>query len=159
MIKVIGIGNLLMGDDGIALKIIDSIKRKVKQLDLEIQCIKAETDFDFALDNIDDGDFIFILDGMLMDLESGQVIKVPLTQGKNLAADSLSIHSISLLTLISQCNLIIEGFIIGIQVKEVKFSLEVSSELRDKFQQICDKVYTIIKESSLEHLKTGENNA
>lgn len=159
MIKVIAIGNLLMGDDGIALKIIDSIKRKVKQLDLEIQCIKAETDFDFALDNIEDGDFIFILDGMLLDLESGQVMQVPLTQGKNLAANSLSIHSISLLTLISQCNFMIRGFIIGIQVKEVNFSLEISSELKNKFQQICDKVYTIIKENSLEYLKTGGNNA
>ena len=52
MIKIIAIGNLLMGDDSIGLRIIDAIEEKLKGLDLDIKCIKAETDFNYALDNI-----------------------------------------------------------------------------------------------------------
>jgi len=52
MIKIIGIGNSLMGDDGIALKVIDYIQEEINQLKLGIKCIKAETDFNYALNNI-----------------------------------------------------------------------------------------------------------
>ena len=60
MIKIIGIGNILMGDDGIGVKVVDVLEKKMKNMGIEF--IKAETDVDYALDNIKDGDFLFIID-------------------------------------------------------------------------------------------------
>jgi len=159
MIKIIGIGNSLMGDDSIALKVIDSIQKKVEELESDIKCIKAETDFDFALDNIEDGDYLFILDGTLLGLEYGQVTQIPLAQVEKYSTYSLSIHNLNLLSLINHFNVKVEGLILGIEVVQVKFSLEISQELKDRFKKICFQVYTIIKEKSLEYKKKGVNNA
>jgi len=156
MIKIIGIGNSLMGDDSIALKVIDSIQGKMEELDLKIKCIKAETDYDFALDNIEDGDYLFILDSTLLGLEYGQITQIPLGETVKYSTYSLSIHNLNLLSLIEHFNIKVEGLILGIEVAQVKFSLEISQELKDKFQEICKAVYTIIKENSLEYVKKGE---
>lgn len=155
MIKIIGIGNSLMGDDGIALKVIDYIEEEINKLKLGIKCIKAETDFDYALDNIEEGDFLFILDSTLLDLENGEITKIPLLESKRCAGKGLSIHNISLLSLIEHFNIEVKGCILGIQVTGVGFSLELSEELKESFEEICKKIFKIIKEDSLEYLKKG----
>lgn len=159
MIKIIAIGNLLMGDDSIGLKIMDAIEEKIKALNLEIKCIKAETDVNYALDNIEDGDFLFILDSTLLGLEYGQITKLSLDEEIKYQKNSLSIHNMSLISLINHFNISVKGFILGIEVVKVSFELEISKELKERFQQICHEVYIIIKEKSLEYVKTGENSA
>lgn len=159
MIKIIAIGNLLMGDDSIGLKIMDAIEEKIEDLNLEIKCIKAETDVNYALDNIEDGDFIFILDSTLLGLECGQITKLSLDEEIRCQKNFLSIHNMSLISLINHFNISVKGLILGIEVVKVSFELEISKELKEKFEQICHEVYTIIKEKSLEYVKTGENSA
>lgn len=159
MIKIIAIGNSLMGDDGIALKVIDSIETKINQLDLGIKCISAETDFNYALDNIEDGDFLFILDSTLIGVEYGQITQISLKEINKYQGTGLSIHNISLLSLIKHFKMDIGGNILGIEVAEVKFSLESSNELKERFDQICNEVYTIIKKDSLAYIKNGESSA
>lgn len=159
MIKVIGIGNLLMGDDGISLKIIDSIEEELKKLNLSIECIKAETDFNYALDNIQNGDLLFILDSTLLGLECGQITKISLNEFGRYSSNLLSVHGMSLLSLINHSNIEIEGFILGIEVVEVGFSLEITNGLKIKFKEICSEVYKIIKANSLEYMKKGETSA
>lgn len=159
MIKIIGIGNLLMGDDSIALRIIDFIEEKLNQLNLGIKCIKAETDFNYALDNIQNGDFIFILDSTLLGLEYGQITKIPLGEAEKYSNNLLSIHSISLISLINYSNIEIKGLILGIEIVKVEFSLDITDELKERFEKICGEVYTIIKTNILEYLKKGEGSA
>lgn len=159
MIKVIGIGNLLMRDDGIALKIIEAIKKELQQLGLGIKCIKAETDFNYALDNIEEDDFLFIIDSTDLGLECGQVTVISLEEGDNYSNNSLSVHSLSLVSLIKASNLKVAGFILGIEVKEVDFSLELSKEVNSKFNQISQSIYKVIRDRSLEFIKKGEGSA
>jgi hydrogenase maturation protease len=159
MIKVIGIGNLLMGDDGIALRVIDYIKEDLENLNLGIKSIKSETDFNFALDNIDNGDFIFIIDGTLLDIDCGQITQISLEKVDKYLNHSFFSHNISLLWLINNLGLQVSGLIIGIEVLKVDFSLEISKELEIKFCEICSKIYKIIKEKSLEYVKKGESSA
>ena len=159
MIKVIGIGNSLMCDDGIALKVIDSIEGKIEELGLGIGCIKAETDFNYALDNIEKGDIIFILDSTQLGEEFGQITQIPLDNIKQYSNEILSIHNMSLLSLIQHFKIEISGAVLAIKVSEVKFSLKITSELNQRFEQICNEIYLIIKELSLKYLKMGENSA
>ncbi|ADL50913.1 hydrogenase maturation protease [Clostridium cellulovorans 743B] len=172
MIKVIAIGNFLMGDDGIALKVIDEVEKKFlkekeklengKQLEeiySQLTFIKAETDFNFALDNIEAGDFLLILDSTLLMLDYGTITEILISEFQNHSNYSLSMHNRSLLSFIKHLNIKVEGFILGIEVAKVAFSLDLSEKLKDKFQQICDEAYTIIMEKSLEYIKKGSNIA
>lgn len=159
MIKIIAIGNSLMGDDGIALKVIDFIEDEVKELDLGIKCIKAETDFNFALDNIEDEDYLFILDSTLLGLECGQITQIPLGEVRKYSNSSLSIHNKNLLSLIEHFKIKVRGFVLGIEVGKVNFNLDISKEIKESFEEICQKIYTIIRVNSLEYVKKGESSA
>lgn len=159
MIKIIAIGNSLMGDDGIALKVIDSIEEEIERLYLGIKCIKAETDFDFALDNIEDGDYLFILDSTLLGLECGEITQIPLGEMRRYLNNSLSIHNMNLLSLIDHFKIKVRGFILGIEVEKVNFNLDISKEIKESFEEICRKIYTIVRVHSLEYMKNGESSA
>jgi hydrogenase maturation protease len=155
MIKIIAIGNSLMGDDGIALKVLDYIEEDIKQLDLGIKCIKAETDFNFALDNIEEGDYLFILDSTLLGLECGEITQIHLGEVGKYQNNSLSIHNMNLLSLIEHFKIKVRGYILGIEIGTVNFNLDISKEIKVSFKEICCKIYTIIKEKSLEYVKNS----
>ncbi len=155
MIKIIGIGNLLMGDDGVGVKAIQKIEDKINKLNLNIKCIQAETDVNYALDNIENGDFLFIIDSTLLGKKAGEITQISLEEASKYKNNSLSIHNMSLLSLIKNLDIEVKGIILGIEVIEVSFSLDISQEIKESFEQICEEVYEII----LEYIKKGEANA
>lgn len=147
MIKVIGIGNILMCDDGIPMKIINVIEHKLRKLDLDIQFIKAETDLDFALDCLVDNDFIFIIDSTYFGIECGAVTLISLEEDEQYIKASSFMHNKSLISEIKNTKFNISGFIIGIEVDQICFSLSLSKKMIRQFDNVCNKVYEIIKES------------
>ena len=162
MIKIIAIGNSLMGDDGVALRVIDELEKSFKEdrkIYSNIRFIKAETDFNFALDNIEAGDFVFIIDSTLLNLDYGTLTQIPVSEFQDYSGYKLSIHNMSLISLIKHLDIKVEGFILGIEVAKVNFSLDISEELKKRFQGICNQVYSIVKAKSLEYLKKGGNSA
>lgn len=157
MIKVIAIGNLLMCDDGIALKVIDYIKEDIEKLHLGIKCIKAETDLNFAIDNIENDDFIFIMDSTLMGINCGQITQISLGKVDKYFNNLFSSHNMSLLSELDKLEIKVNGIIIGIEASKVEIGLGISSQLKKRFNKVCTEAYTIIKEKSLEHLKMDKN--
>ncbi|GKU26502.1 hydrogenase maturation protease [Clostridium folliculivorans] len=147
MIKVIGIGNILMCDDGIPMKIINVIEHKLRKLDLDIQFIKAETDLDFALDCLVDNDLIFIIDSTYFGIECGSVTLIPLDDNERYISSSSFMHNRSLVSEIKNSKFNISGFIIGIEVDQICFSLSLSKKMVKEFNNVCNKVYEIIKEN------------
>jgi hydrogenase maturation protease len=144
MIKIIGVGNILMCDDGIAMKIIDGIEEKLMKLGLELECVKAETDLDYALDCIDNGDIVIIIDSTNFGKECGELTVLPLDKGKLYDNNRFFMHNMSLISSINKAELDIDGLIIGIEVDKICFDLELSEKLKNKFEDIAKKVYDII---------------
>jgi hydrogenase maturation protease len=58
LIKCIAIGNRIMGDDSIGIRVTQEILPSLKKDKIEV--IFGETDVDYALSKIEDGDFLFI---------------------------------------------------------------------------------------------------
>ncbi|MBD7910829.1 MULTISPECIES: hydrogenase maturation protease [Clostridium] len=157
MIKVIAIGNTLMSDDGIAIKVVDNIHEDLEKLG--IKCVKAETDFNFALDNIECGDFIFIVDSTLFNLNCGQITQISLNKVDKYSKHLLSAHNMNLIWLINNMGVDVKGIILGIEIHDIKFGIKISDGLERKFSEICNAVFRIIKEKSLECYKEGKSNA
>jgi hydrogenase maturation protease len=154
--KVIAIGNILMGDDGVALKIVDSIEERLKLSSFDLTCVKAETDIDFALDHIEDGDYVFILDSTSLGEYYGQITLLSLQQAKNYCEELSFMHNFSLVSVINKANLDVDGTIIGIKIAKISFKLELSEELKNKLDDICNEVYKIIEDKCM---KLGESHA
>jgi len=70
-VKLIAIGNKIMGDDAIGIKVAEEISTRLKKE--EIVLIFGETDSEYALSNIKDGDLLFIVDSTYFQLAPGTV--------------------------------------------------------------------------------------
>ncbi|WP_051541787.1 hydrogenase maturation protease [Clostridium lundense] len=142
-IKIIAIGNILMGDDGVGIRIGEKIKNELKKINIEV--IIAETDFQYCVSRIQQGDFLFLLDASIMGKKPGEITVIPI-ENYIYKGDLYSQHGCSLLTLINLYKKEVKGYIIAIEVEEIKFSLNLSTTLESKLNNITEEIIEIIKE-------------
>lgn len=140
-VKLIAIGNKIMGDDAIGIKVAEEISAKL--IKENIVLIFGETDSEYALSNIQDGDLLFIVDSTYLELVAGTVTFTSIND-LLLANNFTSQHQQSLIHLIKLYGINIKGFVIGIEVEKIDFSTELSKSLKSKFYHICDEVYEFI---------------
>ncbi|WP_278281149.1 hydrogenase maturation protease [Clostridium sp. BSD9I1] len=145
MIKIIAIGNRLMGDDGIALKVLENIDKDIKTLkgdrevNEEIEVIIGETDFMYCLDNIDNNDFIIILDSTALGVNPGSITTLSFNEYKRYL-NCVSQHELNLVNMLISYKKNVDGIIIGIEASDIDFNFDISDTLKLKFSDICRNV-------------------
>lgn len=140
--KLIALGNVLMGDDGIAINVANSLINKLKEREIEV--IIGETDFDYCLDNINMNDSILILDAVNFGKKPGELTlktMYSLIQGNY---DIFSQHNLSIIKFLEILDKSVEIFFIGIEVNDVNFRLGISDVLKEKYNSICEHTLEII---------------
>jgi len=80
-IKCIAIGNRIMGDDSIGIKVLEEISQELDKKNIEV--IFGETDIDYGLSKIDEGDMLFIIDSTYFNIDPGTVTFTPIEKAKN----------------------------------------------------------------------------
>jgi len=139
MKKVIAIGNRIMMDDAIGIKVVEGIEDDLKQLGFSI--VIGETDIDYTLNEINEGDFIIIVDSSLMGEDPGIINVSSLKDIKEYNEKTYSLHQMSLVKVLSGSELLkIDGLLITIEASEINFGMELSRILKNKFEAIKDKV-------------------
>jgi len=150
---ILGLGNILLKDEGIGVHVIKELEKKGLPQTLEI--IDAGTSGLEIIPSIKDTDTLIIIDAIKTDKAPGTVYRL---KPEDLPLDpnikSLSLHQIGVLESLSIVKnlgkLPREVIIIGIEPKEISLGLELSQELK---QKIPDIVNIILKEiHSLEKL-------
>lgn len=144
MIKLVAIGNQLMKDDGIAIKVTKMLEDSLRNLNIEI--IIGETDPYSCYYLLNQEDFVLILDALYKGTEPGSI---HLFKFEEIIAQSFNTfmqHDMSIIELMKLYGSKFQGYLIGIEVAEVGYGDELSSILKEKFQQIClDTERTISK--------------
>lgn len=125
-VKVIAIGNCLMGNDGIGFRILESIDNCLKAHGIET--FNGETDAEYCLSIINDNDFIFVLDAAILGGKPGE-ITIRSFDEYVFKANSYSQHLFSLLDLMHIYHKAVKGYVIGVEVENVNFSLDLSRNL------------------------------
>lgn len=138
IIKVIAIGNVIMGDDAIAIRVAEELKTNLENVNVEV--VIGETDIDYCIDKIKDADFIFILDAADTGKQAGDISMIEL-EGLDNSFNKVSQHQMNLLGEIRNVNNDVRGFLIGIEINAPIFCLELSNEVKLKFEDICESVY------------------
>ncbi|WZL72424.1 hydrogenase maturation protease [Clostridiaceae bacterium 35-E11] len=141
--KIVAIGNSIMGDDGIALKIVEKIEEELKGMEIEI--IIGETDFEYCLRNIEDNDFVLILDSAHFGKKIGTITLFSLEDFNFPIMHTSSQHELSLLHMIKKYRKNVRGFVIGIEVNQVDFAFTLSDEMFVCLGQISKEVLNEIK--------------
>lgn len=145
MTKIFGIGNILLCDEGIGVKIIQNLKGKLESLGGDIEVIIGETDDFYCINKIEDYDKVIIVDSTYFMTRPGLVIVKRLEDCDEFVNYEYSVHEESLLSLLRKERRDIEGYLIGIEISHIDYSVELSKNLSKKFNAICDRVYEEIK--------------
>ena len=154
MMKIFGIGNILLGDDGVGVKVVEVIKEKIKNISEDINVIIGETDYLYCLNQIENDDTIVIIDSTYLDIAPGYISYFDLKDCNRFIKYFNSQHESNLVKsiLIEKPN--IKGYLIGIEISKVDFSLELSKAIKDNFNNICLDVLKYIKEIYKEYARS-----
>lgn len=158
MIKVIGVGNRLMKDDGIAIMVLEDIRSQLESIGIEI--IIVETDFEACFHQLNEDDFIIIVDAVYLDsvykdLSAGKIHINNLQDAINVNGKVDYQHDASIFDLMSLYRKPLKGYFIGIETAEIEFGYGVSETLKKEFISIClevERVINKILKSDLENL-------
>jgi hydrogenase maturation protease len=145
-IKIIAIGNRLMGDDGAAIYVSEKLSKSFEKNGMEV--IIGETDFQYCLGKIIEEDYIIIIDATWFGIEPGTITVNSLKDIYLLNANQslFSQHGYSLIKALETYNKTIDGIIVGIEGEKFDFALLLSSRIEASFDNICSKVQETILE-------------
>lgn len=134
-----------MGDDGVALKVLETIDKDIKKLmeDLninkEIETIIGETDFIYCLDKVDDNDFVIVLDSTALGVNPGKVTVISFNEYKKHVSYA-SQHGLNLVNMLISYKKNVDGIIVGIEAYDIDFNFGISNKLNNMFSEICKSV-------------------
>ena len=145
-IKVIAIGNILMRDDGIAIEVTKEIEETLLEKGIEV--IYGETNLQYSISNIEEEDYIIILDGSCYGKIPGEITSFSLnTFIPN--KKEYSQHSYSFLNLLKLYYPNIKGEVYGIKVGEVEFGIGLSSLMKEKVKHIAKEILSKIERDNM----------
>ena len=141
-VLVIGIGSVIMKDDGIGVRVATAIADSLGQQG--VASLVGETDFQCCFDEIKPDDLLIIIDAMAQGKEAGSVDTILLSDALKNRSKLRTQHEFSLFDLIELHYPNIQGYLIGIEASEIDFGFELSLPLQKKFDQICITVQSTI---------------
>jgi hydrogenase maturation protease len=139
---VIGVGNLLMRDDGIGVRVVEAIEKRLSESN--IVTVVGETDYLYCFERILPQDRVFIVDATSGIGKPGTVEAMTVASALKGRMGQSSQHEYSLLDLVALHYPNIEGYLVGIEAEEIDIGLSLSEVLGSRFEEICLNVLGFI---------------
>lgn len=146
-ILVMGVGNRLMGDDGIGLYVVEKLMQENK--DENIRYIIGEIDMYFCLEQIKESEKLIIIDALDAGENPGDISIMRLDHSEKNINIGLSHHNLHLIDLIRLYSIKTEVILIGIKPFDISFKVGLSSALLNRLEYITKAVYHYIYEISI----------
>lgn len=143
-ILVIGIGNLLQGDDGIGVKVISDLAKRLKEHG--VAALVGETDVPFCLAEIMADDYLILIDAAATGGEAGRVDVIPLDEALRGREPFYAHHQYSLFDAIFLTYPRMRGCLITIEGASFGYDTMLSEPLQQHFEAICEAVFKKILE-------------
>ncbi|MGA1839486.1 MAG: HyaD/HybD family hydrogenase maturation endopeptidase [bacterium] len=142
---VIGIGNLILKDEGVG---VHAVKR-LETMDLPsgLEVIDGGTDTMKLLGVFQDFDRIIVIDAIKGGGEPGTIYRVTPEEIMRDEKRSLSLHEVDLLDVLGMAKHLGghgEVIIIGIEPKEISCSIDLTPEIESKLPHVIDAVFAEI---------------
>ncbi len=135
---VLGIGNRLMGDDGIGVRLAEALAQKNHYRN--VRFVAGETDVDYCLNELTGAALCVILDASC---SAAELCSVEVTDLKEIFAQKrpiASFHDFDLFHAMKRENMMKDGILITVEGCPPEFSEELSPQLRVRFDGIAEEV-------------------
>ena len=151
-VKIIGFGNIFMGDDGIGIKIIEELEKVKSSGDLKnVEIIDGATSAIDLLFNLNNSDRVIIIDAIDAGQADGEVVKFKLNDIKNMKGKtfkSFSLHDLNLnevFNLMNSLKIYPDITLIGIKPKIIDYNDKLSPEIERRIPEIILMIKKEIK--------------
>jgi hydrogenase maturation protease len=142
-LAVVGIGNLLMQDEGIGVQVIKELE-KMKCLSEEIDLIDAGVNTYDMVDVLCQYEHLIIVDAMQAGAEPGTIYRAPLEElGLQPDKNITSLHEMHFIEAIRMVNLMgfyPEVLVFGIEPKTIQIGLELTPEIAAQVPRIIELI-------------------
>ena len=156
-IAVVGIGNILMGDEGIGVVVVNLLEKK--KYTEEIDFIDAGTSFFYVAPSLKNYDKVVIIDTVCEGKAPGTVYRFEMNDIEKTENNGmLSLHDLGVMQSI-KLEKLVGGFpedvvFFGIEPKSIALSMELSDEIQEKVEEIIDKIINELREEGIGVLMT-----
>lgn len=137
-IIVLGIGNILMMDDGIGIDLIEQLSKLNRTP--HVSFLIGESDIDYCMDQIMNATFVIIVDAVFSGNEPGELTVYPLANLHEYQTLDISAHNFHLFQSLYQQKESIKGYLIGVEPYEIRFHIGLSKTIREKWKTILQDV-------------------
>jgi hydrogenase maturation protease len=148
---VIGIGNLLLRDDGFGVHIVKELEKQRFNEKYDVQLIDGGTYIFDLIDVFVKNQKVVIIDSLKGGHNAGTVYKISSEEmGKHITAKT-SLHDVQILDLIKDINLMghfPEVIIIGVEPAEIYFDMELSPIIKSQIPKVIEILKTELERSS-----------
>lgn len=135
---VLGIGNRLMGDDAIGVRLAESLGQR--NSDRNVRYIAGETDVDYCLNELENADLCIIIDASS---SAADLCSVGVTDLKEIFARKrpmASFHDFDLIHAMKRESMMKDGLLITVEICSVELSEDLSPPLRERFDEIAEEI-------------------
>ena len=148
-IVILGIGNILLSDEGIGVHVANELFNK--ELPENVSVVEGGTDGFRLLNVITEADRLIVIDAVRGGDEPGAIYRFDIDDVKRCPSGfKTSVHQIGILEVIDLSGLIGKTphtTIIGVEPKSLEMSMELSPEIRDKMPRIIEIVLEEVSRS------------
>ena len=158
-ILVIGIGNILLSDEGVGVHLANALARKYR-FEPEIEIIDGGTMGSELLDYFQDYPKIMILDAVNFDREAGFIGSLENEHILRKLTQKISVHHLGLTDILFNLKMIdVEPealFLLGIQPESVEVGLEMTETIRSKLPRMEEVALLQLKKWGVEAISVPE---
>ena len=152
-IAVLGIGNILLSDDGVGVHVLRKLQEEY-DFPESVELIDGGTKGLDLLPLFEDKNKILIIDAANFKKEPGTIDTIEGDKIPAFLSTKLSVHQIGLPDTLFAAKLMditpSEMSLIGIQPKSMETGIELSEEIKDRMGQLIEKVLEKLKEWGVE---------
>ncbi|WP_242875002.1 MULTISPECIES: hydrogenase maturation protease [Clostridium] len=134
--KVIAIGSTLMEDDGVGIEVLKEIRGELSKRNIET--VIGETDLEYCISKIEEGDFVFFIDAVYYGKEPGAITVTELSEYRT--RKYYMQHDINIVDLLRVYFKNVKGYVVGIEIEHVSIKCGLSDYLNKRIHTISQKV-------------------
>jgi len=153
-IAIIGLGNVMLGDDGLGVHVVNFLRRKYgDKIPDNVTILDVGTSIVNFIDDVKHYDYVIFIDAIDLGGKPGQhyslEINVENKTSENSHYSGMDLHSIglneALELLMTGDSRVKKVFVIGCQPSVIDLSLELSAEVKNCMEHVIDEVIKLIE--------------
>ncbi len=148
-IVILGIGNILLSDEGVGVKVVKDLEKRLKSIE-NLELVDGGTGGFFLLSFIESAEKLLVIDTISGNSPPGTIYKFKNEEIPSQTIEKISLHEISFSDILTLAKLRgkfpKEIVIIGIEPESLEMGIELSEPVKANYEKLIEEVLKQLKE-------------